>query len=72
MKKEVEWLDKQTDAMLKAIDNASTQRNTKISLTDTMETKFILFAALGVLSILGINLYLYFSLRRTFRDRKLI
>jgi hypothetical protein len=37
-----------------------------------MSSKFIGFAIVGVLTIIAINVYFFFSARRTFRERKMI
>jgi len=58
--------------MLKAIEGAAAQRNTKLGLIDNLSIKYIIFGGIGVISIIVINLYLFLAIRRTFRDRKLI
>jgi hypothetical protein len=70
--KEARWIDKQADKVLELLASSSQQLSDRGELQNLMGLKLVFFALLGVISVVAINAFFYLSLRKTFRERKMI
>lgn len=72
LERELNWLSSQNDALKERADNLVGLRNTNEEIAMMVGTKMIIFAVIGMLVILGVNLVFYRSIKKTLKDRKLI
>jgi hypothetical protein len=72
LSRETYWIDKEADKIIEIITSSKKQMSNKEELQSLMSYKFIGFAIFGILTVVIINVYFYFSLRKTFKERKMI
>jgi hypothetical protein len=70
--REVDWLENQKNKLLESINRIDTGRASSSDLADLMSTKLVVFAILGLVVIIGMNLVFYQQTKQTLRSRKLI
>lgn len=70
--KESKWIDKQADKVLELLASSGQQLSDRGELQDLMGLQLVFFAVLGVAAVVALNSFFYFSLRRIFRERKMI
>lgn len=70
--KEIDWLEGQKKSLFDALNRIEGVRTTADQLSANMNTKYIIFAMLGLLGVIGVNFVFYTQTKKTLKDRKLI
>lgn len=70
--REVDWLENQKNKLLESINRIDNGRVRSGDLADTMSTKLVIFAILGLIAIVGMNIVFYQQAKKTLKSRKLI
>ena len=72
IERESKWIEKQVDKIVEAVEASFVKRRDRDELANLMRKKLIGFAIVGLLVLLAISGFFYLSLRKTFRERKMI
>lgn len=66
------WVENQRDKLFESLERIEGLRTTSQSLANMMPIKMIMFAIIGLVAILIVNMVFYRSLKKTFKARKWI
>lgn len=72
VERELNWLENQKKKLFESLDRMEGLRAGSEGLTNMMSKKMIVFAVIGLLTILVVNFYFYKEIKKIFKDRKII
>jgi hypothetical protein len=72
IEREAKWIDKQADKIAEAVQGGFVKRRDRDEYVNLMRKKFIGYAVIGLVVLLGISGAFYYRARKVLRERKLI
>ena len=70
--KEAEWIKNQAESIEEVIKNSFEKRVVRDEYANLMRKKMIGYAIVGILVVIVISISFYVSLRKIFKDRKIM